>query len=104
MTEGCLYKKKNENGLYLINSIATYNMLAVEFGTFKNCFIQKENFDYELIEYTIENIKIVLDNYCEFKDYINYSNMKDFNIIIYNDKNYYIRSWLDVFNFATGRI
>jgi N6-adenosine-specific RNA methylase IME4 len=31
-------------------------------------------------------------------------NMKDFNIIIYNDKNYYIRSWLDVFNFATGRI
>ncbi len=104
MTEGCLYKKDIDNTYYLINSIATYTMLAVEFGTFKNCFIQKEEFDYELIEYNPDNIKNLLDNYSEFKDYINYADLKDFNIIIYNDKNYYIRSWLDVFNFAAGRI
>lgn len=104
MTEGCLYKKISDNSYYLVNSIATYTMLAVEFGTFKNCFLQKEDFEYELIEYNTNNIKTLLDNYCEFRDYINYSDMKDFNIIIYNDRTYYIHSWLDVFNFATGRV
>jgi hypothetical protein len=102
MTEGCLYK--GNNNYYLISSIASYTMLAIEFETFKNCFIQKEDFDYELIHYTPNNIKELLDNYEEFKDYINYSALNDFNIITYNNKNYYIRSWLDVFNFAAGRI
>jgi hypothetical protein len=103
--EGCLYKKINEK-YYLINSIATYTMLAVEFGTFKNCFISLENFDdfFDLIEYNHTNVKLFLDEYEEFTDYINYSSLKDFNLIIYNNKNYYIRSWLDVFNFAAGRI
>jgi hypothetical protein len=102
MTEGCLYKG-NDN-YYLISSIASYTMLVVEFETFKNCFIQIEDFEYELIDYTPDNIKELLDNYNEFKDYINYSSLNDFNIISYNNKNYYIRSWLDVFNFAAGRI
>lgn len=103
MTEGCLFKSSNYN-YYLINSIATYTMLAVEFGTFKNCFIQIEDFDYELIEFNSTNIKKLLDNYDEFNDYISYSNLKEFNYIIYNNKTYYIRNWTDVFNFAAGRI
>jgi hypothetical protein len=102
MTEGCLYK--GNNNYYLISSIASYTMLAIEFETFKNCFIQIEDFNYDYIPYTVHNIKILLDNYEEFKDYIDYSDFKDFNIISYNNKNYYIRSWLDVFNFAAGRI
>ena len=103
--EGCLYKKINEK-YYLINSIATYTMLAVEFGTFKHCFISLEDFNdfFDLIEYNHTNVKLLLDEYEEFSDYINYSSLKDFNLIIYNNKNYYIRSWLDVFNFAAGRI
>lgn len=102
--EGCLYKNNSTDTYYLINSIATYTMLAVEFETFKNCFIQIDNFDYELIQFNLTNIKNLLDKYTEFNSYIDYSNLSDFNIISYNNRNYYIRSWLDVFNFATGRI
>jgi len=100
MSEGCLYKD-NDN-YYLISSIASYTMIVFEFKTFKKCFIQIEDFDYELIDYTPDNIKELLDNYEEFKDNIYYSDLKDFEIIsyLYNKKNYYIRSWLDVFNFA----
>ena len=47
---------------------------------------------------------MVLDSYDEYKDNINYSNLKDFNQIVYNERIYYIRSWLDVFDFASGRI
>ena len=102
--EGCLYKNNSTDTYYLINSIATYTMLAVEFETFKNCFIQIDNFDYELIQFNLTNIKNLLDKYTEFNSYIDYSDLSDFNIISYNNRNYYIRSWLDVFNFATGRI
>jgi len=104
MTEGCLYKGNSNDTYYLINSVATYTMLAVEFGSFKNYFIHIENFDYEFIEYNPINIKNLLDKYSEFNGYINYSNLTDFNLISYNNRNYYIRSWLDVFNFAAGRI
>ena len=97
--EGCLYKNNSTDTYYLINSIATYTMLAVEFETF-----QIDNFDYELIQFNLTNIKNLLDKYTEFNSYIDYSNLSDFNIISYNNRNYYIRSWLDVFNFATGRI
>jgi hypothetical protein len=100
MYEGCLYKG-NDN-YYLISSIASYKILAVEFKTFKQYSMEIENFDYKLIDYTPDNIKELLDNYEEFKDNIYYSDLKDFEIISYlnNNKNYYIRSWLDVFNFA----
>jgi hypothetical protein len=100
--EGCLYM--NEENYYLITNIASYNILAVEFGTFKSCFIEKENFNYKIIDYNSNNVKLLLDNYEEFRDYINYDDFKDFNLINYNNRNYYIKSWLDVFNFAAGRI
>ena len=100
--EGCLYKN-NEN-YYLINNIATYNILVLEFETFRSYFISKDNFDYEIIEYNSDNIQQILDNYSEFKDYIDYTFLKDFNQITYNNRIYYFRSWNDVFNFAAGRI
>lgn len=99
--EGCLYKYNDK--YYYINNIASHNMLALEFGTFKSCFIKKDNDNYEIIDFNPDNIQQLLDDYDEFKNYINYSNLKDFNQIDYNERNYYIRSWLDVFNFAAGR-
>jgi hypothetical protein len=100
MSKDCLYKD-NDN-YYLISSIAFDKILAFEFKTFKQFSISIEKFDYKLIDYTPDNIKELLDNYEEFKDNIYYSDLKDFEIISYlnNNKNYYIRSWLDVFNFA----
>jgi hypothetical protein len=103
--EGCLYRKC-DNKYYLINTIATYNYIAVEFETFISCFIQNENFDikYELIDFNSYNVKMLLDNYEEFQEFIDYSNLDDFNTITYNQKIYIIKNWKDVFNFVAGRI
>lgn len=100
--EGCLYKKDDK--YYLINNIAAYYILVLEFETLNSYFISKDKFDYDIIEYNSNNIRMVLDSYDEYKDNINYSNLKDFNQIVYNERIYYIRSWLDVFDFASGRI
>jgi hypothetical protein len=103
--EGCLYRKC-DNRYYLINTIATYNYIAIEFDTFISCFIQNENFNvkYELIEFNSANVKMLLDNYDEFNGYIDYGNLDEFYHISYNDKIYIIKSWRDVFNFVAGRI
>ena len=55
--EGCLYRRCDK--YYLINTIATYNYIAVEFDTFISCFIQNENFD---IKYAIEIEYLDLNN------------------------------------------
>jgi hypothetical protein len=103
--EGCLYRKC-DNRYYLINTIATYNYIAVEFDTFISCFIQNENFNvkYELIEFNSNNVKMLLNTYDEFKGYIDYENLDEFNRITYNEKIYIIKNWRDVFNFVAGRI
>jgi hypothetical protein len=103
--EGCLYRKC-DNKYYLINTIATYNYIAVEFESFISCFIQNENFDikYELVHFNPYNVKMLLDNYEEFQEFIDYSNLDDFNTITYNQKIYIIKNWKDVFNFVAGRI
>jgi len=103
--EGCLYRRYDDK-LYLINRCATYNYIAVEFETFNSCFIQNNNFNskFELVEYTTSNVKLILDNFEEFKDLIDYSNLNDFYTIVYHDKIYIIKSWKDVFNFVAGRI
>jgi hypothetical protein len=62
------------------------------------------NDNFELVEYNSSNIKLILDDFEEFKDLIDYSNLNDFNTIIYNDKNYIIKTWKDLFNFVAGRI
>ena len=103
--EGCLYRKC-DNRYYLINTIATYNYIAIEFDTFISCFIQNENFNvkYELIEFNSNNVKMLLNTYDEFKGYIDYENLDEFNRITYNKKIYIIKNWRDVFNFVAGRI
>ena len=102
--EGCLYRRCDK--YYLINTIATYNYIAVEFDTFISCFIQNENFDikYELIDFNAYNVNMLLNNYIEFSDCIDYSNLDDFNTITYNQKIYIIKNWKDIFNFVAGRI
>jgi hypothetical protein len=103
--EGCLYQKYDEVKYYLITRAATYTVIAVEFESFISCFIQNENFDtyFKQIEFNSTNIKHLLQNYHEFNDLIDYSNLNDFNTIIYNNKVYIIKNWKDVFNFAAGR-
>lgn len=103
--EGCLYQKYDTK-YYLISRIATYNNIAVEFETFNSCFIQNENFSekYELIEFNSNNIKKLLAKYNDFNELIDYSNLNDFNTIIYNQNIYIIKNWTDLFNFAAGRI
>lgn len=103
--EGCLYRRYDDK-YFLINRIATYNNIAVEFETFNSCFIPNEDFDrnFEIIEYNSSNINLILNNFEEFKDLIDYSNLNDFNTITYNGKIYIIKSWKDVFNFVAGRI
>lgn len=103
--EGCLYRKC-DNIYYLINTTATYNYIAIEFGSFISCFIQNQNFDvkYDLIEFNSHNVQLLLDNYEEFNGYIDYSNLNDFNTITFNQKIYIIKNWKDLFNFAAGLI
>ena len=103
--EGCLYRRYDDK-LYLISRTATYNYVVVEFETFNSCFIMNKYFNdnFELVEYNSSNIKLILDDFEEFKDLIDYSNLNDFNTIIYNDKNYIIKTWKDLFNFVAGRI
>lgn len=102
--EGCLYKKCDN--YYLIITAATYNYVAVEFGSFTSCFLQNDNFEanFDLIEFNVDNVKMLLDNYDEFYDFIDYSNLNDFNTITYNRKIYIIKTWKDLFNFVAGRI
>ena len=103
--EGCLYKRYDDK-YFLISRTASYTFIAVEFETFISCFIQNENFNREftLIEFNSNNIKAILQNYEEFNGLIDYSNLNDFNTIIYYDKIYIIKNWTDVFNFAAGLI
>jgi hypothetical protein len=103
--DGCLFRNIITNNYYLVNSIASYNILATEFGTFKGCFIQKDNLDeYELIDYSVDNIKELLNNYDEFIDNIDYNDLNDFKYLNYNNRTYFIRNWRDIYNFVANRI
>ena len=102
--EGCLYKSIDDK-YYLIEQNAMYNNIAVEFESFTRCFIQNENFDkkFSLVDFNSENVKKLLENYCDI-DYIDYSDLNDFNIITYNRKNYIIENWSDLFDFVAGQV
>jgi hypothetical protein len=99
--EGCLYKQFSTDSYYLVNGVASYFILVKDFVNFGERFIQKDEImtHYYLIEFNPENVKILLDSYKEFEDNINYTGLRDFYQISYNDRKYFIRNWNDVYNF-----
>jgi hypothetical protein len=99
--EGCLYRQFSTDNYYMVSGVASYFVLVKDFINFGERFLQKEDIltDYYLIEFNQENIMILLDNYKKFYNNINYTNLKDFSIIIYNDRKYFIKTWNDVYNF-----
>jgi hypothetical protein len=104
--EGCLYKSNDDVDMnyYLINSVATYNVVAIEFESFNSRFISKDRlFDYNEIAFSAANVKAILDNYVEFKDNIDYSWLDDYNEVVFNNKVYIIKNWINLFNFVACR-
>lgn len=102
--EGCLYKSNNNLSYYLVNNVATYSVIAIEFETFKSRFIAKDILcDFDEIKFCAKNVKDILDNYNEFRDNIIYTWLDDYNEIIYNSKVYIIKNWTNLFNFVAGR-
>jgi len=99
---GNLYKINDEYKYYLIDNVGAYNCIAVEFGTFKSSFISIDMIQTQMenLEFNIDNLKNLLDNYAAFKDFIDYEYFNTHNYIIFHTKYYYIKSWLDIFNFA----
>jgi len=98
--EGCLYKNIETDDYYLIKSVGTHFILVKDFRDLTERFIQKNaiGLNYKLIDYNRTNIKMILDEYDNFRDNINY--LLEFNQIIYNDRKYFIRNWDDVYEFA----
>ena len=60
--EGYLYESNVGYCYYLINSSATYNVVGIEFGSFQNKFITKDDIhtNYSLIQFNSENVKNIL--------------------------------------------
>lgn len=100
--QGHLYKSNNDNKYYLIDNVGAYNYIAIEFETFKSLFISIETVENTMIniEFNVENIKNLLDDYKIFEGFIDYDYIETHNYIIYNSRVYVIRNWIDIFNFA----
>jgi len=100
--QGHLYKSNNDNKYYLIDNVGAYNYIAIEFETFKSLFISIEIVENTMIniEFNVENIKNLLDDYKIFEGFIDYDYIETHNYIIYNSRVYVIRNWIDIFNFA----
>jgi hypothetical protein len=98
--EGYLYE--SNVGYYLIDLTATYNVIGIEFGSFENKFITKDDIhtNYSLVPFTYENIKNILDLYNLKK--IDYSRFESHNEIEYNGKIYIIKGWYDFYKFVSG--
>ena len=102
--DASLYRHIKTNTYYLVNSIASYNIMVTEFGSFKGCFIQKDNLDeYEPIEFSMENVKQLFDQYDELYEAINYDDLRDYKQINYNNRTHFIRNWRDIYNFVANR-
>jgi len=100
--EGSLYC--SVSSYYLINSVASFNVIVVEFETFNNKFISKENLhQFDEIKFNAKNVKSILDNYSEFRDHIDYDLLDDYNELIFNQKFYIVKNWTGLFNFVAGR-
>jgi hypothetical protein len=100
--EGSLYY--SGSGYYLINSVASFNVIVVEFETFSSKFISKENLQqYDEIKFNAENVKSILDNYSEFRNNIGYDLLDDYNELVFNKKFYIVKNWTGLFNFVACR-
>jgi hypothetical protein len=100
--EGYLYE--SNVGYYLINSSATYNVVGIEFGTFENKFITKDDIhtNYSLVQFNGENVKNILDMYDIYLNNIDYSRFDSYNELSYNGKVYIIKGWYDFYKFVSG--
>ena len=100
--EGYLYE--SNLGYYLINSSATYNVVGIEFGSFENKFITKDDIhtNYSLVQFNSENVKNILDFYDIYKNKINYLRFDSCNELEYNGKIYIIKGWYDFYKFVSG--
>ena len=100
--EGCLYKQYLTDSYYLVSGVASYFILVKDFVIFSERFIQKDEFHmhHSLIDYTPDNIKMLLDSYEKFENNVDYANLKDFYQIIYENRKYFIRTWNDVYEFV----
>jgi len=103
---GKLYKVNDEYKYYLIDNVGAYNCVVVEFGTFKSSFISIDKIErhMENLEFNIDNLKNLLDNYSAFEGFIDYEYFNTHNYIYFHNRLYYIKSWLDIFNFASRMI
>jgi hypothetical protein len=99
--EGCLYKHVGSDNYYMVCGVGSYFILVKDFNDFGERFIQKDEIalNYKSIDFNSNNVKQLLDNYDRFEGNINYSNLKDFYLIIYNDRKYFIRTWKDIYEF-----
>lgn len=99
--EGCLYQNYDTKTYYLINSVASYFIVAIDLETFEQKFIQKDDIEisYELIDFNSRNLIEVLYNYEMFQNQIDISDFKDFDYIVFNNCKYYLRNWNDVYKF-----
>lgn len=103
--EGCLYKSNIDSNYYLVNSVASYSVIATEFESFNSKFISIDllnNFDE--IAFCASNVKNILDNYIEFKDNIVYTWLDEYNEITYKSKVFILKNWTNLYNFVAGRI
>lgn len=104
--QGHLFKNINDNKYYLIDNVGAYNYIVIEFETFKNMFMSIETVERSMIdvEFNIENIKNLLNEYAIFNDLIDYEHFETNNYIIYHNRAFYIRNWVDIYNFVNNII
>jgi hypothetical protein len=102
MMQGQLFKTIDDNRYYIIDNVGAYNCIVVEFATFTSKFLSIEIIQNSMIEveFNNENVKNLLDTYTIFEGSINYEFLESDNYIIYNRIHYYLRNWVDIFNFA----
>ena len=100
--EGYLYE--SNMGYYLINSTATYNVVGIEFGSFDNKFISKDDIhtNFSLVQFNGENVKKILDSYDIFINKIDYSKFDKNRELEFNGKIYIIKGWYDFYKFVSG--
>lgn len=99
---GELFRNNENNKYYLIDNVGAYNYIVIEFETFRNMFMPIELVERTMysIEFNAENVKNLLDDYAAFEGFVIYDYFNSHNYIIYHNKIYYIRNWVDLFNFA----
>ena len=99
--QGQLYRDEC-NDYYLIDNVGAYNYIVIKFGCFRSFFMSIDKVDNTMtkIEFNIDNIMNLLEVYPIFNGFIDYDYLESSNYIIYYKTIYYIRNWVDIFNFA----